>query len=101
MQPPCLVQAVGMEIAIAWTDGAESFFPMEYLRAHSPSAENQGEIDILGQRHGGNSRKDFPGVTVTNWEFIGNYAICFTFSDDHQTGIFSWNYLRKIDPATK
>jgi DUF971 family protein len=101
MQQPRMVQAVGTEIAIIWNDGDESFFPMDYLRAHSPSAENQGEIDILGQRHGGDDRERFPGITVNNWEFIGNYAIRFIFSDGHQTGIFSWDYLRKIDPVTK
>jgi DUF971 family protein len=101
MQQPRLVQAVGTEIAIIWKNGGESFFPMDYLRAQSPSAENQGEIDILGQRHGGDDRKEFSGITVNNWEFIGNYAIRFMFSDGHQTGIFSWDYLRKIDPVTK
>ena len=101
MQQPRLVQAVGTEIAIIWNDGDESFFPMDYLRAQSPSAENQGEIDILGQRHGGDNREEFSGITVNNWEFIGNYAIRLMFSDGHQTGIFSWDYLRKIDPVTK
>ena len=101
MQQPRLVQAVGTEIAIIWKDGGESFFPMDYLRAQSPSAENQGEIDILGQRHGGDDREDFSDITVNNWEFIGNYAIRFIFSDGHQTGIFSWDYLRKINPVTK
>ena len=101
MQQPRLVQAVGTEIAIIWKDGDEAFFPMDYLRAQSPSAENQGEIDILGQRHGGDDRVDYSGITVNNWEFIGNYAIRFIFSDGHQTGIFSWDYLRKINPVTK
>ena len=47
MQQPTLVQAVGAEIAIAWADGTESYYPMEYLRANSPSADNQGEIDAV------------------------------------------------------
>ena len=99
MQQPTLVQAVGAEIAIAWADGTESYYPMEYLRASSPSADNQGEIDILGRRHGGDSRSKFPGITVTGWQFIGNYAVRFGFSDGHQTGLFSWDYLQEIDPA--
>ncbi len=98
MQPPKLLQAVGTQIAIAWADGTESYYPMEYLRAHSPSAENQGEVDILGNRHGGDDREAYPGVTVTGWQFVGNYAVRFGFSDGHQTGLYSWDYLRKIDP---
>jgi len=99
MQPPKLVQSIGTEIAIAWPDGAESYYPMEYLRASSPSAENKGEVDILGHRHGGNDQTEFPGVTVTGWQFVGNYAVRFGFSDGHQTGLFSWDYLHEIDPA--
>ena len=97
MKPPKLLQAVGTEIAIAWDDGSESYYPMDYLRAKSPSAENQGEVDILGNRHGGDDREEFPGVKVTGWEFVGNYAVRFGFSDGHQTGLFSWDYLRQIE----
>ena len=99
MQPPKLVQSIGTEIAIAWPDGSESYYPMEYLRASSPSAENKGEVDILGHRHGGNDQTEFPGVTVMGWQFVGNYAVRFGFSDGHQTGLFSWDYLHEIDPA--
>ena len=35
----------------------------------------------------------------TGAELVGNYAVRITFSDGHDTGIFSWQYLREIDPA--
>ena len=69
---------------------------MESLRALSPSAENVGEPDIFGRIHGGDSRTEFPGVTVTGYEIVGRYAIRFIFSDGHQTGLFSFPYLLKI-----
>ncbi len=96
LQAPNQIQLIGNEVAIAWPDGAEDFFSGEFLRKHSPSAANQGEVDVLGQRHGGDPRSAFPGVTVNGWEFIGNYAVRFIFSDGHQTGIYSWSYLREL-----
>jgi DUF971 family protein len=99
MQPPKNIQAIGEEIAVAWADGKESYFPMAYLRANSPSAETRGEVDILGNRHGGHGPMDFPGVTVTGWEFVGNYAVRFQFSDGHGTGLYSWDYLRELAPS--
>ncbi|HEX2101043.1 MAG TPA: DUF971 domain-containing protein, partial [Candidatus Synoicihabitans sp.] len=86
MQTPANIALIGQEVAIVWSDGVESYLPMERLRAASPSAENQGERDILGNQYGGDGPKAFPGVTVLGWEQVGNYAIRFDFSDGHRTG---------------
>ncbi|MEX2382886.1 MAG: DUF971 domain-containing protein [Opitutales bacterium] len=99
MQTPENIQIIGKEIAICWSDSSESYFSMEFLRAHSPSAENQGETDILGNQYGGGGPKTFPGVEVTGWSFVGNYAVCFEFSDGHRTGLYSYEYLKKLGEA--
>jgi DUF971 family protein len=96
MQTPANIQLIGPEVAIVWSDGAETYFPMERLRAASPSAENIGERDILGQQYGGDGPKSFPGVTVLGWEQVGNYALRFTFSDGHGSGLYSYDYLRAL-----
>ena len=62
--------------------------PAEYPRVHSPSAEVQGhgpgqEVLQTGKRE----------VELTALEPVGNYAVQPTFSDGHNTGIFSWDYL--------
>lgn len=93
---PTNVQVIGAEVAIAWSDGAETYFAAEDLRAASPSAETQGERDIFGTQYGGAGPKKFPGVTVTAWEPVGNYALRFDFSDGHRTGLYSFEYLRRI-----
>jgi DUF971 family protein len=90
------VALIGREVAIRWSDGQEDFFEMERLRALSPSAETQGEVDILGQKHGGTSQKSWPGVVVRSYEVVGTYALRFIFSDGHNTGIYSFDYLRRI-----
>lgn len=93
---PSNLQLIGNEVAIAWSDGHETFITAERLRAASPSAENQGERDIFGQQYGGDGPKTFPGVQVTGWEKVGNYAIRFDFSDGHRTGLYSYAYLRGL-----
>ncbi len=96
MLSPANIQIIGNEVAIAWSDGRESYFEFEYLRSISPSAENQGEVDILGVRHGGQDGSlRFHGVTVRNWAVVGNYAIRFDFSDGHNSGLYAYEYLRR------
>jgi len=96
MHAPTNIQIIGREVAIAWADGAESFIEFERLRAASPSAANMGERDILGNQYGGDGPKKFPGVEVVGWAVVGNYAIRFDFSDGHNTGLYSYEYLRKL-----
>jgi len=90
------VQIIGDEVAIRWSDGAETFVTAERLRAASPSAETQGERDVFGTRYGGAGPRSFAGVRVLGWEQVGNYAIRFGFSDGHRTGLYTYDYLRKL-----
>ncbi len=96
MKAPTNIQLIGNEVAIIWSDGVETYFDCEKLRAASPSAEAKGEKDIFGKTHGGSDQKAFPGVRVLNWEKIGNYALRFDFSDGHRTGLYSYDYLREL-----
>lgn len=96
MQAPKNIQLIGKELAVIWTDDVEHYFDPEYLRAHSPSAENVGERDIFGTQYGGDGPREFPGVTIDGWDYQGNYAIRFQFSDGHATGLYSWDYLRRL-----
>jgi DUF971 family protein len=91
------IQLIGNELAILWDDGSESYFPAEFLRQHSPSAENMGEVDIFGNKYGGDGPKEFPGVTIKGWDFQGNYALRPMFSDGHASGLFTWDYLKKLE----
>ena len=102
MEKPEDIQFIGTEVAIRWSDGTEDFVAMDKLRALSPSAETQGERDLLGNLIGGGEPgRDFTGVTVTGYAPVGGYAIQFQFSDGHRTGIYSFDYLRKIGEALR
>jgi DUF971 family protein len=99
--PPEALDLIGDTVAIRWSDGGEDFLPMESLRALSPSAENVGEPDIFGNIHGADPRTEFPGVTVVGHEMIGRYAVRFIFSDGHQSGLYTFEYLRRIGQAIR
>jgi DUF971 family protein len=96
MIAPSNIQMIGNEIAIAWEDGLESFIRHDALRTASPSAETQGERDVFGNKYGGAHKPDDAGVRVLGWERVGNYAIRFDFSDGHRTGLYTFEYLRKL-----
>jgi len=100
MLSPLNIQLIGDEVAIAWSDGKESFCRAPALRAASPSAENQGEVDVLGVRHGGlEGPGNFAGVRVVGWERMGNYAIRFEFSDGHRSGLYPYALIRELGGA--
>ncbi|MCP5405579.1 MAG: DUF971 domain-containing protein [Pseudomonadaceae bacterium] len=63
----------------------------EALRINSPSAEVKGHF---GQ--GGVVPTNKHDVTITSIEPVGNYAVKLTFSDGHNTGLFTWDYLHEL-----
>jgi DUF971 family protein len=96
---PARIELIGTEIAIKWADGAETFVATPALRAASPSASARGEPDIFGRVHGGEGPRDFSSVTVVGWEIVGNYAVRFAFSDGHNTGLYTYDLLRRLGEA--
>jgi DUF971 family protein len=99
MHAPVNIQLIGSELAVVWADGAESYVGFEKLRAASPSAETAGERDIFGRQYGGDGPKRFGGVRVVGWTQVGNYALRFDFSDGHNSGLYAYDYLRRIAAA--
>jgi DUF971 family protein len=75
-------------LEVGFSDGKTFFIPFELMRVYSPSAEVQGHGP--GQEVLQTGKRD---VAITGLEPIGNYAVQPTFSDGHDTGIFSWDYL--------
>lgn len=75
-------------LEIAFSDGTAFKIPFELMRIYSPSAEVQGhgpgqEILQTGKRE----------VNIVELEPIGNYAVKPVFSDGHESGLFTWDYL--------
>ncbi len=79
------------QLKVTFEDGASFTLPAEYLRVESPSAEVQGhspsqKTTLGGRRH----------VGIMRIEPVGSYAVRIVFDDLHDTGLYSWDYLRKL-----
>jgi DUF971 family protein len=79
------------ELEIAFADGAATRLSCEYLRVFSPSAEVRGHGP--GQEVLQTGKKN---VEITAIEPVGLYAVKLVFSDGHDTGIYSWDYLHEL-----
>lgn len=92
MNPTALtVHQKSRMLDIAFDDGSAFSLPFEFLRVYSPSAEVRGhgqgqEILQVGKRE----------VGITAFEPVGNYAVQPTFTDGHNTGLYTWEYLYKL-----
>jgi DUF971 family protein len=78
-------------LEVAYEDGARFLLPFEYLRVHSPSAEVKGhgpgqEVLVTGKQ----------SVGIHAVEPVGQYAVKLVFDDGHDSGLYSWKYLREL-----
>ena len=79
------------ELEIAFADGARYRLPYEFLRVHSPSAEVRGHGP--GQEVLQTGKQD---VGVLGVEPVGSYAMKIEFDDGHDSGLYTWEYLRQL-----
>lgn len=78
-------------LEVAFADGTRHALPCEYLRVYSPSAEVRG--------HGGGEPMLIGGkreVNIVAVEPVGQYAVRLRFDDGHDTGLYSWDFLREL-----
>jgi len=78
-------------LVVSFADGQTFELPFEYLRVYSPSAEVQG--------HGAGQMVLVTGkeaVQIKAIEPIGHYAVKLVFDDGHDTGLYTWKYLREL-----
>lgn len=78
-------------LVVSFADGVQYELPCEYLRVFSPSAEVRGHglsepLLVKGKQ----------GVNITAVTPVGNYAVKLTFDDGHDTGLYSWTFLREM-----
>ncbi len=96
-----------VQLDIQWSDGLHSVYPVSMLRSMCPCAmcklvrDGTDPHDISPKPRGKPLLTILPGnysdkITVTAAEMVGNYAIKLVFSDQHDSGIFSFEYLRSI-----
>jgi DUF971 family protein len=100
MRPVQIKQTSPSELFVKWDDGHESLFTLQYLREECPCASCKGETVLLHTY----SPVKLPVLTPGKYDLksiqqVGNYAIQIFWGDGHQTGIYSWEYLRGLCPC--
>jgi DUF971 family protein len=94
---PLDIQQIGEELAVKWDDGTESFIKLELLRRCCPCAGCKGEVDIMGNLYKNPEKPLTPAAfRLTRIDRVGGYAIQPTWADGHSSGIFSFDYLKRV-----
>lgn len=90
------IASIGDELAIAWSDGLENYIKQEDLRKACPCANCKGEPDALGRVVRPPVHYTEKSFDLVRFENVGGYALQFFWADGHSTGIFSYEYMRKL-----
>ncbi len=94
---PVDMQQIGDEVAIKWDDGSESFIPLEKLRRGCPCAGCRGEVDVMGHVYK-NAEKPLSAQAfqLVRINRVGGYAAQMVWGDGHDTGLYSFEYLKRL-----
>ena len=92
-------ELIGPELAIIWQDGHESYFPLEKLRRACPCAACGGEPDVMGEVERPLVSYNEKSFDLRSFRFIGGYALQPTWNDGHDSGLYSFRYLRALDES--
>jgi DUF971 family protein len=91
------IQQISDELAIKWDDGSETFLKLETMRRHCPCASCHGETDIMGNVYkGANKAYAANAFTLLRLNTVGGYAVNPVWADAHSTGIYSFEYLKRL-----
>jgi DUF971 family protein len=97
---PKNIQLIGDELAIHWSDGMESYLPLEFLRRACPCAACGGEPDVLGNISRPEVSYNDRSFMLAGFQIVGGYAVQPRWGDGHDTGIYSFAYLRRLAQAS-
>jgi DUF971 family protein len=93
---PLNIAAIGQELAIAWSDGRESYIALDVLRRSCPCAACCGEPDAMGNVVKPEVRLTPDSFELRGWKIVGGYAVQPAWGDGHATGLYTFPHLRKI-----
>jgi DUF971 family protein len=96
---PSNVQVIGDELAVAWSDGKETYLKLEALRKHCPCAACGGEPDLLGPAVRPLVSYGSKSFSLRDVRVVGGYALQPVWADGHDTGLYAYPFLRKLGDA--
>ena len=86
------------KLLIKWEDDSESRLNLKYLRDECPCANCKGETILFKTYRPEKRAKETPEMyRIKNIEIVGGYAIQITWKDGHNTGIYTWDYLKTLE----
>jgi DUF971 family protein len=94
---PTRAEVIGNELAIVWSDGRESYIPLEKLRRACPCASCGGEPDVMGQVARPQVSYGPGSFDLRGFRLVGGYALQPTWNDGHETGLYTFRQLRALD----
>ena len=97
---PANIQQIGNELAIQWNDGSESYINLGLLRRACPCAACGGEPDVLGNILRPEVSYTGASFQLDSFVVVGGYALQPRWHDSHNTGIYSFQYLRRLSSQT-
>jgi len=96
--PDSLERINGSALRVRWQDGHESVYPVRYLRQRCPCA---GCVDELSGRRLLTPESVPADLQAPGAALVGNYAVSFSFSDGHGSGIYTFEALRRLCPCAE
>ena len=96
---PRNIQQIGDELAIVWSDGTESYLPLEHLRRACPCAACGGEPDVMGNIDRPHLAYSDASFRLRGYALVGGYALQPTWEDGHGTGLYTFPFLQRLAAA--
>ena len=90
------IEVVNEILAVVWEDGHESYYDFEALRRACPCAVCKGEANVLVEYKPPPQKYTAQSFQMRGLQFVGGYAVQPTWADRHASGIYSYDYLRKL-----
>jgi len=87
---------IGDQLALAWSDGQESFITLKDLRKACPCANCQGEPDAMGRVFKPNVMYVGHSYQAKGMQLVGGYALQINWADGHRSGIYPFDLLRSL-----
>lgn len=94
---PLRAEVIGSEFALVWSDGRETYIPLEALRRACPCASCGGEPDVMGGVVRPEVSYGPQSFELRSFNFVGGYALQPKWNDGHDTGLYTFRQLRALD----
>jgi DUF971 family protein len=93
---PQNIQPIGLELAIGWNDGTETFLPLELLRRGCPCAGCGGEPDVMGHVLRPEVTYSEGSFDLRSWQLVGGYAFQPFWGDGHGSGLYTFPLVKAL-----